>query len=149
MALFNISSLKQVNNLIEYELPIAGSDGKPAFLSLAPATEDNSEYYSALLRQMSTKSARQQLKKKDTAALIDDNRAKDKLLYSKHIIKGWTNIEDSSGEPVVCTSENVLDFLNALDEVSKMIFTEIRGFASNYQNFLQSEPLDTEDVAKN
>ena len=145
---FSNTSAKKLQ---KYDLPFESAPGKQACLIVAPATEDNIDYYNALLTATSKGNVRVQLKKKITAATMDDNREMDKKLYAQHVIKDWENIVDSKGEKVPFSFENVYSLLTALDDsVSKAIFTDLRIFCSSFENFLSdSDLLVTEEVAKN
>ena len=113
-------------------------------LHLASATAVNKPFYNALLKKSATAGKRAK-KQKVTAAQTDANRNDDRQLYAKHVISGWTGVEDSDGKPVKFNESDCLEFLQALDD---WIFDEIRAFCSDAGNF-QEDEIDTEATAKN
>ena len=144
---FNFENMKSSKELVEYKLPLDNGKGDVCILLIAPATEDNKDYYNAVLAETSSKQLRARLGNNTSVEIISDEvREADKKLYAEHVIKDWRYIEDTEGNPIPCTPENVLAFLNALDNISKAIFTRIRGFAASFENFVE---LDTEKTAKN
>lgn len=118
-------------------------EGEPV-LHIGPATEANRPYFNALLRK-SRSTARIVKAKSMTAGVVEENREDDRILYAKHVVKGWTGIADKEGNEVPFTEENCLDFLKALPG---WLFDDLRQYAGDTQNFLVDE-MNTEEVAKN
>lgn len=115
-------------------------------LTVAPATEANKGYFNALLKRAS-KSARQVAAGKVSAALIEENREEDRVLYPMHIVKGWENVFDSTGAEVAFSKEACAEFLEALPN---WLFDDLRNFCGKPDNFVEVASLDLlEDAAKN
>lgn len=149
MTAFNFSQVHK-KELIDFKLPLVGDDGKPSFLIIAPATEDNPEYYKEIIELSSTRTFRDLATGDITEDKEKAGRDKDKQLYAKHVVKGWRNIQDTDGNDVPFSYENVLELLNVIDlQVSKGVFTQLRMVASRYENFLSKDALDTEEMVKN
>ena len=135
------NALKAINRTVDYEVyQIAGEP----ILKILFAGEPTKPYYSALIRK-SGKKIRALQSSRVTPSMARENREDDKGLYAAHIIKGWSGIVDANGKEVPFTSENVLDFLNALPD---WIFEDIRRYASDIQNFIE-DAIETEVIAKN
>ncbi len=118
--------------------------GEPV-LHLAPATEANRPYFNGLLKRSRRNRQRIQAGAFD-ARVLSDNRDDDRVLYSQFIVKAWEKVVDSKNQPVDFNQENVLDFLNALPN---WIFDDLRLFANDSQNFIESPTIDAEEAAGN
>lgn len=114
-----------------------------ASLLLAPATEVNREYYNALLKKSRSKMSSISAKKVN-ADTVKRNRNEDRELYGKYVLVGWTHVLDSEGNEVKFTKENGKQFLSS---IPNWMFDQIRGFASDPQNFITT--IDDEEVAGN
>ena len=118
---------------------IAGS----IVLIMKPATEANKPYFNDKLRN-SRRTARQvRTGALDNSSLSRD-RNKDRDLFPKHVIVGWKNVVDFEGKKVEFNETNCKDFIDSLPD---WIFDEIRIFAMDPQEFIDSEQM--EDIAKN
>ena len=139
------SHLKQLDVQREQttEYPLYQLAGEPVLI-LAPATESNRGYFNSLLRK-SRKNMRVVQSGKVNASVVKNNREEDKKLYAEHIIVGWKNMLDSSGNEIPFSKEDCADFLNELPD---WLFDEIRTFASNVQNFIE-DAIDAQETAKN
>jgi hypothetical protein len=127
--------------LVDY--PLYQLEGEPV-LHLSPASESNKGYFNALLRKAG-KSARAVKNNKLNVHIVKENRDEDRVLFAKHVVKGWSGVTDSSGKHVEFAEGEALGFLSSLPD---WIFDEIRTFASDIQNFIEA-PLDVEEKAKN
>ena len=141
----DFSHLQQLNISTQstVDFPMYQLAGEPV-LKLLPASESNRDYFNALLRKTSAKGKRLQ-KKVFTAEMLKDAREEDRIMYAKHILKGWEGITDKEGNDVPFTEGEALGFLSSLPD---WIFDEIRAFASDIQNFIEN-PIDVEEKAKN
>lgn len=119
-------------------------DGEPVLI-VKPAMESNKPYFNASLKA-SRSNMRSIRNGNVTAGLLDETRAMDRDLYSKHVIVGWTNIQDSAGKDVPFDRSVVGDFLEALPN---WLFDELREFCGTPSNFIEDGQVDTEAVAKN
>lgn len=113
-----------------------------AYLKVLPAVEENKEYFN--------KSLKAQRKNRGKVAIdlpsIQKNRASDRALYPKCIIKDWGNMKDTAGNDVPFSVEAAQQFLQALPD---HLFDELREFCQNYKNFDLPDHEITEDIAKN
>lgn len=117
--------------------------GQPS-LQVLPATEGNKEYFNAALK--SQRKNRTSNKNID-AAFIQKGRAKDKELYPKYIIKGWSGILDTQGNAVEFSVENAIEFIRALPDY---LFDDLRDFCQNPKNFTNVEDEEVvEEIIKN
>lgn len=138
----NFSHLKklEVSGNKTVEFTIFQIEGEPS-LHVVAASESNRGYFNELLR----KGGKRQAKKKVDAATVKSNREEDRVLYAKHIVKGWTGVNDANGKEVEFTEGECLGFLSSLPD---WLFDELRAFASDIQNFIDA-PIDVEEKAKN
>lgn len=116
--------------------------GAPSIM-VAPATQENKGYTKALV-------ARNQMRGRgrqgQSAILktIDEDRAEDRILYPKHIVKGWGSRPpvDKQGNVPEFTEDNAAAFLGRLPA---WIFDRLTLFCRNGNNFLaEDEPSDEE-----
>jgi len=137
----HLKSLEVRNKTAEYSL--FQISGEPTLI-LKPATEANKGYFNSVLRR-----SRRNLRAVKSGAIsqkmIKENRDEDKELYPKHIITGWVDIKDSSGEDVLFSPDNCADFLEVLPD---WIFDDIRNFAGSSENFSE-EIIDVENKLGN
>lgn len=140
----NFSHLKSLNvsgtTVVEY--PLYQLDGN-AILHLASASESNKGYFNALLRKAG-RTAQAVKANAVNANTLKQNRDEDRVLYAKHVLKGWSGILDADSTEVPYNEENGEEFLQSLPD---WLFDEIRNFASNVRNFIDS-PIDVEDKGK-
>ncbi len=124
---------------------IENPDGTFPVLEVAPAGQSHKAYFNALLRRSKRNMPQIQAQAFDSA-MIEDNRAQDKTLYSKHILKGWTDVKDDKGKDVVFTEEQGLGFLEALPP---WIFDKVRVFCTKAENFIDQPTPDVEGTSGN
>jgi hypothetical protein len=113
------------------------------YLLVAHAGETNKPYFNSLMKRARNNLRRARARSVDAAALAE-NRAEDRRLYPKHIIKGWGcvklgpgQITDSKGNGWAFSEENVQKFLEKLPD---WLFDEVREFAAQEMNFTAEEP---------
>lgn len=116
-------------------------EGEPTLI-MKPATEANKPYFNAVLRR-SKKNMRAINAGSVNSGIIAENREEDRNLFPKHVITGWEDVTDSSGEPVPYTEEDCRDYLEALPD---WVFDDVRAFASNPAQI--SQALAEEEGAK-
>lgn len=74
-------------------------------------------------------------------ALADSAKGDEaKRVFAEHLLLGWENIEDESGNPIEPTVENRLDVMLNYNE----IFGEVVQFSQNPENFLIKEEVAKE-----
>jgi hypothetical protein len=112
-------------------------------LKIKPATQSNSPYFNAILRKSKSKVGSIQ-SGNININMLDENRTEDRKLFPKHVIVGWENVVDSSGEAVPYTFSDCKDFVNAIPD---WIFDKIRNFAATSENFV--EVINVEEKSKN
>lgn len=138
----DFSYLKKVdvknNDAKEYHINQISVAGKTPVLLVAAATESNTVYYNALLRD-AIKNARKVRKGGVSAEMMKKNRDQDRELYPKYVIKGWRDIVDNSGAVVPFSQEACSDFINDLPD---WIFDDIRNYCSDPTNFVEEFDLD-------
>ena len=117
-------------------------NGKTPELDVLPATQANERYFNALLSR-SQRIKRQVEAGKFDVELLSDNREEDKLLYPVHVIKGWRNVYDSSGQAVAFDTAACADFIKALPN---WIFDDLTLFCRTPQNFVETTSVDLEEV---
>ena len=127
----------------EFTLHQITVNGKTPTLIVAPATEANKPYFNALLKRAG-KTARQVKAGAVNAGMIEENREEDKELYPKHVIKGWKDVVDATGEDTKFSAKDCEAFVAALPN---WLFDEVRNFCGNPASF--AEVLDVEVSAKN
>lgn len=142
----DFSYLKQVDvkaaDTKEYHINQISVAGKTPVLLVTAATEANTPYYNSLLRD-AIKNARKVKKGGVSAEMMKKNRDQDRELYPKHVIKGWVDVVDGSGETVPFNAEACADFLSQLPD---WIFDDLRNYCSDPTNFVDS--FDVELTAK-
>lgn len=141
MANFEHLSKLQLSENITVDYPLNNLKGTPT-LKLAPATADNKPFFNEVLRLART----HKTPKAKTVSydLVQEGREKDKDLFAKYVIKGWSGIKDSEGKDVPFSLANVQSFLAALPD---WIFDEVRTFAGVPENFVDDS--SEEDQVKN
>jgi len=113
------------------EMTLDVINGSPVLI-LAPFTEQNRPLLAEILR-MNKSSARTTLfNEKD----IDKTTAYHKELCAKYVLRGWRNVFDSKGASVLFSEEAAAEFLEALPN---WLFTQIRLFAMESSNFIDTE----------
>jgi hypothetical protein len=119
--------------------------GKSPTLIVAPATDANAPYFNALLKR-SRKYARQLKARNVSVDTLQQSRGEDKILYPRHVIKGWRDVFDSKGKPVKFSQEACIEFFQSIPD---WIFEDIRTFAGDPTNFLDTdESIDAEAVGE-
>lgn len=71
-----------------------------------------------------------------------DPETQDKIFVraiSEHIVLGWENINDPSGEPIPYSVDACANLLESLPELREMIYTE----ANNISNFIDQERVQS------
>ncbi len=128
----------------EYKIhQITVNERTPA-LTVGPATEANKPYFNVLLRRAG-RSARTIRAGTISASLVSENREEDLELYSKFVIKGWTDMVDcSTGKDVKFSADECRQFLQELPD---WLFDDLRNFCGNPANF--TEQMNVEIVAGN
>jgi len=117
--------------------------GEPVLI-VSPATEANKPYFNALLKR-SRKNSRRITAGSFTAAVIEENRDDDRVLYPKLIVKGWRKVSDSQGVSQDFSLEKCTAFLAALPD---WLFDELRQFCIDPQNFID-DLVDVDELAGN
>lgn len=135
----------QVSGEDTTEVVLFELEGRPV-LVCRPATEDNSDFTRAVLKQ-----TRAQILLNSGPAEevdLDADRRRDRQLYPKHVVVGWRDVVDRSGAPVEFSEENCAAFLKALP---RDIFDRVRNRVSRCQTFRPEKPTDAEakDLAGN
>ncbi len=141
MANFEHLSKLQLSENITVDYPLNNLKGTPT-LKLAPATADNKPFFNEVLRLARTNKTPKA--KTVSYDLVQEGREKDKDLFAKYVIKGWSGIKDSEGREVPFSLANVQSFLTALPD---WIFDEVRTFAGIPENFVDDS--SEEDQVKN
>lgn len=124
---------------------IENPDGTSPTLILSPATEVNKGYFNGLLRRSRKNMRNIQAQNFDTS-MIQDNRSNDRVLYAKHVCKGWKTVKDDKGKNVTFNEEQCLGFLQALPD---WLFDNVRNFATVVRNFIDTDVPDVEATAGN
>lgn len=120
---------------------IAMPNGESPVLIGKHAGDSNKPYLNANLKLVSRNSKRL-MQGRINAAVVEEQRQDDRVLFPEHVIIGWENVFNDNNESVPFTLENCRDFLNALPDY---IFDEVRGFFTNPENFVTDGPTP-EDV---
>lgn len=125
----------------EYVVSEITVNGVSPVLIVCPAIMTNLKYTNAVLKSQQTKVGRKNTKvKAETMAEMTEN---DKLLYPKHIIKGWRDVTDADGKIVAFTYEDCVDFISQLPV---HVFENLREFCTNTATW--SEDIDIEVAVK-
>lgn len=141
----NFSQLKQLDVTNETtELTLYAIKGEPV-ITVAPATQANSQYFNAILRQSGKQVRELKAGAPINTATLDRNRDEDRALFPKYVVKGWKGVMDADDTEVPFTEGNVRDFLEAIPD---WLMDEIRTFASETRNFLE-DVMDAEELSKN
>ena len=134
------------SKFVQFDLP---EIGEGAALTVAPAGETNQEYFKAVLKAggAPTKGMRQkkQVATEVTPEEVKKQRAIDREMFSKYVVKGFVKMVDEKEEPVPFNEANVNDLMNALPD---WLFDELRKFCSDVGNFTDFE-MDVEAKVKN
>lgn len=117
-------------------------DDNYVMLIVAPASEPNKPYFSAL--------ARYAIKNRRTMAnnvnVLEVSRDLDRKLYSDFVVKGWENVIDADGKPVTFTKKVCKEFLDSLPNA---MFDLLREYAADVDNFGGIGEEEAEFAAKN
>ena len=73
--------------------------------------------------------------------MIEDNRADDRELFPKYIVKGWDDVVDSGGNEVPFSAEACREFFSQLPD---WLFDDITEHAATLSNYLDED--DDEDA---
>lgn len=143
MSKFGIVATKR-SDTVEYTMSnVTLSNGLSPVLVVAPATDANKKYMSALLRQ----NAQIRRMPKVTLKTVNDNRDKDIELYAKHVIQDWKFVVDEKNKPVEYTPAEGQDFIEQLCANNQnWVFDDLRMFCSDMSNFVESVAEDDEAV---
>lgn len=114
-------------------------------LKVRIAGESNKPYLSELLRR-NAKYARQINAGKVSAAMLAETRNDDRELFAKYVVAGWENVTDADGNPVTFTIDECWAFLRELPD---HMFDDLRAFASNAMNFVDTTSSAGSNIAKN
>ncbi len=143
MSDFSYLDKLQVNDNVIIDFELDDIPGEP-ILKISPASEGNKPYFNAVLK--GSMSRIKQIKgRKINTKMIESNRNEDRVLFAKHVIKGWEGIKDSKGKLAEFNQDNCLSFLKALPD---FIFDKVRNFAADPVNFCEHQ-VDIEEIAKN
>ena len=136
------------SDAVDYEIYQIRLADKTPVLTVRPATELNSSYYSELLR---TKSGKQIMRSNGhlDPKKLEQHRLTEVKLFAKHVVVGWRNVIDEAGNEPPFTKDNVAEFLEATVKLDPSIFDELRGFCASSANFIDGDIDPVEDVAKN
>ena len=116
-------------------------EGDPS-LVVATALETNKNYYNAVLRK-AKKNLRRIRSGTVSAEQLREQRDDDRVLFAKHVVKGWNNLVDSKHKPVPFSEKNALSFLKQLPD---WIFDEVRSWCGDANNFLAEDDMTEEEV---
>lgn len=115
-------------------------------LKIKPAVEANKPYFNALLKRSRKKVKAIQSQQLDNE-MLSANRNEDRHLYSEHVVFGWENVKDASGEDVPFTQEHCLQYFRQLPD---WIFDKLRNFVTRPENFTDmDDTIDAENTGKN
>jgi len=115
--------------------------GAQARLLLRPATQQNKQYFNAMLKAVG-RSPRLDMRSVEG---IEEDRRLDRDLYGKHVLAGWEHILDSDGKDAPFSREAAEEFVQALPA---WIFDKVRAHCSAPEKFAGELP-DPEQLAKN
>jgi hypothetical protein len=121
---------------------IACKDDDYVTLVVAPASEPNKPYFSALTRY----AMKNRRSMNSNANLLEETRNLDRKLYADFVVKGWHNVVDADGKVVPFSKKSCKDFLTSLPN---SMFDELREHCSDVDNFSGIGDEDAEYAAKN
>ena len=122
-----------------YQITVAG---KTPELTVAPATQANTQFFNALIKR--TKGVARAIQSGNiTASVLEQNRDELRGLFTDYVVKAWEHVYDSEGQAVPFNKENCDEFLQALPD---WIFDEITNFVSDSQNFTDDVHVDVEEA---
>jgi hypothetical protein len=130
-----------------FRLPIEGhtaADGTytPAALEMRHAGESNRAWHNASTKFNAKHAvARKAMQGRPEAESLSQQR--DRELYPRHVVTGWSGIVDGAGELVPFSEASCREFLEALPP---WIFDEVRVFAVTAANFLEEDAPTAEEV---
>lgn len=117
--------------------------GEPT-LDCRPAHESNREFFNAALKASKQASRRTNSRKgaTPTQETIDAARKEDIRLFALCVVTGWSGVQDSKGNEVEFSRENVEAFLSA---IPSDMFTELRAFCLDIDNYRDVDEMDIEE----
>lgn len=128
-----------------FELP---EIGEGAALTVAIAGEANLEYFKAVLKQVPSDKGSRKAKKGEvvevTPAEVKKQRAVDRNMFGKYVVKAFTKVVDDKNVPVPFDEENATSLMNALPD---WLFDELRKFCTDVSNFTDFE-IDVDSKVK-
>lgn len=127
---------------VEYRGLVGVLPGEPTF-DVVFAGEQHREFWNELLRIQQLPSSRAGGTK--TADDTANARKRDAELWARYIVKGWHNVVDDDGEPILFTEGNVREYL--ADGLDIDMFNDLRRWCQEESNF-RPKP-DVRAVAKN
>lgn len=144
-----LSKIEVRDQTAEYIISEIEVNGKSPTLVLSPTTQANQAYFNAVLKS-STKKARRTAGQGLDATILNEGRDEDRVLFAKHVVRGWSNVVDAkTGQPVPFSAAECEKFLHALPDWK---FDDIRNFCGNARNFLDQTSIelgDEEEAAGN
>ena len=145
MSKFGIVATKK-QDTVEYTMSnVTLSNGLSPVLIVAPATDANKKYMSALLRQ----NAQTRRAPKVTLKTVNENRDNDIELYADYVIRDWKHVVDEDNKVVKYTPKEGRDFLEQLCANNQSwVFDDLRMYCSDMSNFV-TNMADEEDTIKN
>ena len=117
-------------------------------LVLAPATEENREFFAASLVEVATL-AKDGRGDAVTVERVVDNRKREAALFAAHVIKGWEGVKRANGGAVPCTPQAALELLERIIDRAPRFWRRIESFAANVDNFTAKAIEAAEALAGN
>jgi hypothetical protein len=103
-------------------------------LILAPATEDNADFWAAGLVRAAEMS-KVAGSGPPTPAAITEQRLRSAALFAEHVVKGWEGVKKPDGTPAPFSPAAALELLTKVVERTPRFWLRIDRFAANPDHF--------------
>lgn len=118
-------------------------------LLLAPATEDNREFFAASLVDLAAAAKDGTRGEAVTVERVVDNRRREAVIFAAHVVKGWEGVRGRDGSPVPFSPGAALELLERIIERAPRFWRRIESFAANVDNFTAKAIAAAEALAGN
>lgn len=124
------------------EFVFYGIHGEPS-LMVRHTGEANRQYTNTVLKSDGMQRRLRGRKTKLDIRLLKTAREQDLKLFPKFVVTAWSGVQDSEGNEVPFSPENVEAFLRA---IPSDMFDELRGFAGDPDTYREEDELTSEEI---
>lgn len=130
--------------------------GERAELQLRPATEQNQQYFNAMLKASGKRVRTMARGKQISTHDVEKNRSEDRRLYPRFVLVGWRHVETAESRNKSWDDKVFVEFTpeHAAELCEKLpphLFDRVRNFAASPEEFYPDDELPpaSEELAGN